>query len=341
MRVALVTGATGLLGFHIAERLRADGWRVRALVRDLSRGVWLGDAGVELRSGDVLDLPSFSEAASGCDALFHAAAVVSTRGGWEAYRTPNIEGTRNAVAAAARAGARLLQVSSVAVYGPLARYAHGEGGIDESLPLAPLPEGAWYARSKRESEQIALDAHRRGELWATAIRPTVVYGRHDRQFVPRVARLVKLGVLPVINGGRPELSLVHAANVADAAVRAITHDGAGGQAYLVANDFPVTSAELFHWAAAALGRRVRLVSVPQSLARRGMATVTSSLRLSGGGAMAQFTASAVDFVSRGNPFSSALTRRELGWAPTVRPAEGIPDAFQWWAREAEYPGAAH
>ena len=41
----------------------------------------------------------------------------------------------------------------------------------------------------------------------------------------------------------------------------------------------------------------------------------------------------LNFVSRDNPFSSARAERELGWSPVVAPADAIPDAFRWWARE--------
>src|SRR5688500_12349289 len=113
---ALVTGATGLLGSHIAERLRRDGWTVRALVRDPARARALAEElSLELHAGDVLDERAVTAAARGCDVVFHAAAAITPRAGWESFRTTNVEGTRTVVGAAAAAGARLLQVSSVAV----------------------------------------------------------------------------------------------------------------------------------------------------------------------------------------------------------------------------------
>src|SRR6185437_2789159 len=133
MPSALVTGATGLVGSHIVERLVAAGWRVRALVRksdavrhDAAEGWdgvgWLRGQGVELVAGDILDLSAFGQAARGCDVIFHTAAAVTPRTSrvhpYDAYRIPNVNGTRNAIAAAEQTGARLLQLSSVAVYGP-------------------------------------------------------------------------------------------------------------------------------------------------------------------------------------------------------------------------------
>ncbi|MFL5578014.1 MAG: NAD-dependent epimerase/dehydratase family protein [Gemmatimonadaceae bacterium] len=341
MPTALVTGATGLVGSHVVERLARDGWRVRALVRDpraAARLDWLAAAGVELRAGDVLDRASFAAAAAGADVVFHTAAAITPRGGWEAYRRPNVDGTANAIAAAAAAGARLLHLSSVAVYGPEARY--GAARTDESTPLAPLPDGAHYARSKRESEALVLAAHGAGRVWATAIRPSVIYGRRDRQFVPRAARLLRTGLAPIVGAGASTLAVVHAANVADAAVLAATTDAAGGRAYNAANDFDVTVADFVRLAADGLGRRVRRVPVPEPLARAGIVVVKHAAALLRGGSVGIMASSTFDFVTRDNPFSSERAKRELGWRPEVRPEVGVPDAFRWWkARGA--PVARH
>lgn len=334
MRVALVTGATGLLGSHVVERLAREGgeWHVRALVRDERAARWLAPLGAaELVRGDALDATSVEAAARGAGVVFHAAAAVTPRGGWEAYRRPNVDGTANAVRAAAAAGARLLHVSSVAVYGPGARYAHDGRATDERTPLAPLPEGAHYARSKRESEALVLAAHRDGRLWATAIRPCVIYGPRDRQFVPRIARLLASGVAPVVGDGGATLSVVHAANVAQAAVLAAASESAGGEAYNVANDFDVTVAGFFRLAARGLGRRVRLVSLPAPAARVAVAAATRVVALVRGPSAGAMIAASYDFATRGNPFSSDRAKRELGWRPEVRPEEGVPQAFAWWA----------
>jgi nucleoside-diphosphate-sugar epimerase len=154
---ALVTGATGLIGMHLVPRLQRDGWDVRALVRDPARAGLLSRADVTLATGDVLDETSFTRAARGCDALFHAAAVITPLGGWEAFRRPNVEGTRNAIAAARSASARLVHVSSVAVYGDH-RYAAGGERTDESKTGGRIAEDSYYARSKRESEDLVFAA---------------------------------------------------------------------------------------------------------------------------------------------------------------------------------------
>jgi len=327
---ALVTGATGLVGMHLIPRLQRDGWQVRALVRDPARAGVLSRADVTLATGDVLDTTSFIRAARGCDVLFHAAAVITPLGGWEAFRRPNVEGTRNAIAAAASASARLVHVSSVAVYGSR-RFASDGRRTDETATLGRIPEDSYYARSKRESEDLVFDAQREGKLWATALRPAVLYGSHDRQFVPRLARLLRHGFAPVIAGGHNTLSVVHAANVADGLVRAAAFEGANGKAYNVANDYDVTAREFFERAAEGLDQRLRIVSIPMVAARAGFAIVKAVAPLVLGNRFKSATSSSLDFIARDNPFSSDLARRELGWDPPVRPETGIPEAFRWWS----------
>ena len=329
---ALVTGATGLVGSHIVERLQRNGWTVRALVREHADTTWLSSHHVDLALGDVLDPVPFASAASGCEAIFHTAAAITPKGGWEAWRATNIDGTANAIAAAESSGARLLHLSSVAVYGPSGRYRR-EGATSESSPLQPLPDRAYYARSKRDSEAMVLGAHNEGRIWATAVRPCVVYGPRDRQFIPRAASLLDLGYAPIIGDGGAVLSIVHAANVADGAVRAVQLDAAGGRAFNLANDHPVTVRQFAELAAAGLGRPVRAVRIPLPVARAAMRVVRAAARLTMGAGMDAMAASTLDFLTRDNPFSSSAAREVLGWDPVVRPQDGVPDAFSWWARE--------
>ena len=325
MPAALVTGATGMLGRHIVERLVRDGWTVRALVRDPATAQQLD---VDLAAGDILDAPSLARAVAGMDVVFHAAAAVTPSGGWPAFQRPNIEGTRNVIDATATVGAKLVHVSSVAIYGSSARYLHDSAKTHEDVALTALDASACYARSKREAEALVLDAHRAGRLWATAVRPDVIYGRYDRQFVPRVARLLRHGMAPVIGTGQTTMAVVHAENVADGIVRAAVTEVAGGRAYNLTNDFDVTVEAFFALAAAGMNRRVRMVRIPTAVAKGIIGTVASIASIVVGNKFSEVSASSIEFLTRDNPFTSNRARTELGWSPRVRPEVGIPDAFR-------------
>lgn len=331
MQRALVTGATGLVGSHIVERLRRDNVEVHALVRSDAAAEAATALGAIPAQGDVLDAVSFTRAAHGCDVVFHTAAAITPRGGWEAFRHLNVDGTRNAIAAAAASRARLLHLSSVAVYGTSSRYGDAARVIDEDFPLEPLADRMFYARSKRESEALVFAAQRDGSVWATAVRPCVIYGRRDRQFVPRVARLLSRGVAPVIGDGSARFSVVHAAHVADGAVLAAESDAANGRVYNLANDFDISVAEFFRLGALGLGRRVRLIHIPEAPARGLLRAAVGALRVFGSDRLSALSDDSLGFLTSDNPFSSDRARRELGWRPWVPPDVGVPDAFHWWA----------
>ncbi|HZD06237.1 MAG TPA: NAD(P)-dependent oxidoreductase [Longimicrobiales bacterium] len=241
MKRALVTGATGMLGSYVALRLRREGWEVRALCRRPEEAGWLSDRDIELAPGDLVDARSVRTAAGTCRAVVHAAAIIGTRGGVERFREVNVGGTRNVVAAAAAEGARLVHVSSTAVFG---RARYRSEPTDESAPLPDLPVWDAYGRTKQESERLVLEAHRQGRIRATVVRPPVMYGVRDRQFMPRIGPVLERGVFPLVEGGRATLALVHADSVADGVVRALERDGAAGRIYHLTNDFEVTVADL-------------------------------------------------------------------------------------------------
>ncbi|NNK63941.1 MAG: NAD-dependent epimerase/dehydratase family protein, partial [Gemmatimonadetes bacterium] len=190
---ALVTGATGMLGSHVVERLLAEGTEVRALVREPSRATWLARQNVDLARGDLLDPISLRAAARGCDEVYHAAAVIGAGGDWETFRRGNVHGTRALAEAAGEAGAPMVHVSSTAVFGRHRFFPHP---TDETCPLPELPAEDAYGRSKQEAERVVLEAHARGTMHGVVVRPPVMYGLRDRQFIPRLGTVLSRSILP-------------------------------------------------------------------------------------------------------------------------------------------------
>ena len=109
----LVTGGTGFTGGHLCERLARDGHSVRALVRDPRRCSNLRQWEIELAPGDVRDCESLEQATRGVAVVYHIAALfrpenVSRKEMWET----NVQGTRNILEAAIKAGVNRIQIPS-------------------------------------------------------------------------------------------------------------------------------------------------------------------------------------------------------------------------------------
>src|SRR5215471_8397350 len=113
----LVTGATGLLGSHLAERLTARRNRVRALVRPRSRTEFLEGLGVEIVRGDLTDPASCARALEGVAQVYHCAAKVGDWGAWREFQVGCLDATRTMAEAAVQAGVgRFLHISSTSAY---------------------------------------------------------------------------------------------------------------------------------------------------------------------------------------------------------------------------------
>jgi dihydroflavonol-4-reductase len=199
-RRALITGATGFVGSHLAERLAADGWEVRALVRSSSDTTLLRSLGAELYEGDLTDPASIARASAGADAVFHLAALTAARD--EAgYHRANVEGTRAVVRGLAGADPRprrLVYLSSYAACGPAAN------GGPRALAEEPAPLTA-YGRTKLAGEAEAGRAAEGGTT-AVVVRSPAVYGPRDRALLPYF-RLVRWGVAPLPGDGERRLHM--------------------------------------------------------------------------------------------------------------------------------------
>ena len=313
----LVTGAGGLVGTHVIEALHARGERPRALVREHSRAL-VESLGAEPFIGDVTDAITWQRAAQGVRAIVHAAALVASHDSHEEFTRVNVGGTRLALEATRRSGARLIHVSTVAVYGRTAVYQAGAQGVTEDYPFQPLPERDYYARSKRATEQLVQQEAARDRLSVIAIRPNVIYGERDVLFTRRLLANIERRVLPRIGPGTNHLSCVYAGNVASAIVAALDSPAQSGfRAYNVTQDAQphLIQRDFFATFADALGVRPLPVRIPVPLIRMGVGVWSVLLRLVLPGRYTALGNAAMSFILGENPYSIGRIRSELGWTP--------------------------
>jgi nucleoside-diphosphate-sugar epimerase len=327
MRRVLVTGATGMLGSYLVRRLIDGGYTVRALARNPEGAQWLRETRADVIQGALADVPSLVAATEGCETVMHAAAAIGPQSDYEAFRLGNVEGTSNVVNACAQAGARLVYVSSTAVYGD-SRYEMAP--VSERTPLPRLPAADAYGRSKQEAERIVMDAQSNGRIRATIVRPPVMYGERDRQFIPRIAAVMDRGIFPLCGGGQTTLPVVHAYAVAEGAVLAAHSDAANGAIYNLTTDFPLTVSRLVSLARIGLARNIRAPSLSIGSSHLLFRALEVMFRTIGRGDLAAHANGTLEMLTHDNPFSSERARDELGWSPTIPPDIGVPDAFRWW-----------
>ena len=174
---AFVTGGTGFIGSHVVRSLLQSEYQVTALVRPSSNLGNLQGLAVDIVKGDLNNL-NIWEQMRGCDYLFHVAAHYSL---WQKDREllyfDNIEGTRNILAAAQKAGIkRTVYTSSVAAIGV------GKSGeiVDETYQSPVEKLVGDYKKSKFLAEQVARSAAKKGQdivivnplvLWILNLHP--------------------------------------------------------------------------------------------------------------------------------------------------------------------------
>ena len=260
MATALVTGANGILGRLLVDRLASDGNRVRAFVRSSSPE--LGNhPRIDLIHGDIRDAGDVRRATEGVDVVFHLAALVHAGSRnvrpFSDYSEVNVGGTTNIVTAVEGRAARVVFFSTINVYGP----GHGNL-VDETAECRP--DGA-YAVTKRNAELVV---QRLGDR-AIILRLAAVFGRSMKGNYPRLVRSIRRGRFVRIGSGSNRKTVANDNDVVQAAILAAFAPAAGGHVYNVTDGATHTIDEIIDAIAAACDVAPPRLRIPAALARLG------------------------------------------------------------------------
>ncbi len=257
MTTALVTGATGFIGQHLVHRLLQENFQVRALARpsQFQRTLPTSVAVVE---GDILDATKMKEAAAGANLVFHLAGRSHALSEWAegdvAYRPVNVEGTRNVLEGALAGGARaVVFFSSVKVLGEETTEC-----LDERAARRPATP---YARSKVEAEDLVKDYTRTTGLPGVSLRLPMVYGPQNKGNIQRMIWAIDHHLFPPFPDLPNRRSLVHVANVVQAAMLAAL-TAPKSPCYIVTDRRPYSTRELYTMIIRAFGRRIPDWQIP-------------------------------------------------------------------------------
>jgi len=322
----LVTGATGLIGSHLVERLRARGFELRILVRSSSALRRLRGLGLELAYGDVRDYWAMREAVKDVDLVYHLAGVMRDWGPRQLFLDVNVGGTEHICRACVAEGVeRLIHISSVASTG-MEDYP---GIKDENYPLITNPRKHHiYCYSKAEGERVVRYYAREHGLKVTILRPSYIFGPRELNVgLYIVARLLRRHFYLLPGDGRNYHQMLYATDAARGIELAL-QEQAIGQTYILTG--PRTTARQVYSALARAMNRREVIYVPKIVGRV-LGTLLNTLYIVARAKQAPLiTPFRLGILINNNAWDGSKAERELGFHYQVGLEEGMQSAVQWW-----------
>jgi nucleoside-diphosphate-sugar epimerase len=327
--VCLLTGATGFIGGHLAQRMVGEGYQVRCLVRATSDTSLIDKLGVEVVVGDLTSARSLAGAARGCRYVLHCGALVSDWATANEITRINVDGTRNLLEASVAASVeRFVHLSSTDVYG----YPGGTA-TDETHVATRFRN--WYAETKRAAEGEVRRIESAHALDAVILRPATVYGPQSTDVVEEIARALRGGNMVLVNGGRAVAGLCYVDNLMDATILALRSEAAAGAAINVTDGLDVTWKQFTDGLADGLGCPQARWSLPYWLAsgigfslEHGYRALRRTTHLT---TRPLLSRQAVQVMGADQSFSNRKARELLGWEPRVDYPAGLEATVAWLA----------
>jgi nucleoside-diphosphate-sugar epimerase len=318
---ALVTGAGGFTGGHLARHLAARGDRVRALVRRRGTAQGLEHPQIEIVEGDLTDRASLARAVAGVDVVYNIAARYREAGLPQSqYHAVNAAAVATIVDLAYEAGARrVVHCSTVGVHGDVE-----EPPANEDAPLRP---GDVYQETKVEGERLGREAAARTGMDLVIARPTGIYGPGDRRLL-KLFGSIATGRFVMLGPGRHFYHVTYIDDLCAGFRLCGTVPAAAGRTYILAGGEVTTLRRLVEITAEVAGvapPRWRLPVWPVWLAGAACEAVFTPLGLA-----PPIYRRRVDFFRKSRAFDIARAREELGFAPAVGLREGIGRTLEWY-----------
>ncbi len=322
----LVTGTTGFTGGHLCERLMHEGYSVRALVRDPSRCSARAHRGVEMAVGDLRDPRSLTQAMEGIDEVYHIAASFRQENvSRKEMQAINVEGTRNILDAAVKAGVRrFVHCSTVGVHGDIKNPP-----ANEETPYGP---GDHYQESKTEGEKVVLQYMHEDRLPIVVFRPGGIYGPRDLRFL-KLLKTIKTGKFIMLGSGEVIYQMIYIDDLIDGILLCGTEKRAIGKVYILTGEKPTTLNQLVQAIAEVFGvqpTRLRFPVTPVYLAGFMCELICKPF-----GINPPLYRRRVDFFRKTRSFDISKAKRELRFQPKTDLSVGLRLTADWY-RENGY-----
>ena len=287
----LVTGANGYTGDYFCRYLADRGISTRGMYYPPDGKPDYAAPQLELVPGDLTDRESLKRALDGVEIVHNIAALYRpTNVPEKAYWQVNVDGVRNIVEEAARAGVkRFVQCSTMGVHGTIDRPPGNED--------SPIRPDDYYQQTKYEGEVVARQLGRELGLPMAVVRPAGIYGPRETRFL-KLARLIKSGRFVMFGAGEVTYHFVHVDDLCDGFVLCHERDEAIDDVFIIGDDHAVTINTVVEVMATALGVAPPRIRLPYPLL--------------------YYASAACEFACKPFSISPPLHRRRAAWFNSTR-----------------------
>ncbi|RSJ99690.1 NAD-dependent epimerase/dehydratase family protein [Streptococcus gordonii] len=290
----LITGSTGFIGRNLVLKLKQEGRQIKCLVRESSDISNLINIGVEFIYGDILSPSTYADAIADVDTVYHLAgnARPNNFSKLKDYEV-NIEGTRGLLENIRRYSPsikKIVIVSSIAATGP----SRDGKPLNELSPMRPITT---YGESKKIVEEISRDYYIRFKLPITVVRPPMVYGIGDKDWISFFELIRDASVqnkkLFLPGKRKNKMDFCYVSNLVDGLIAVEVSKDTVGKVYFISDNQSYSMNEIIDAVCAAydISKPTKYVSYPFSV----------------------FLATILDFLSKIFQREMPIGKREINW----------------------------
>jgi nucleoside-diphosphate-sugar epimerase len=312
----LVTGANGFTGSWFCQYLAKRGTATRGMYWEPDGEPEFSHPNLELVPGDLRDRESLRRALDGIEVVHNIAALYRpTNVPERMYREVNVDGVRNIVEEAARAGVRrFVQCSTIGVHGAIAN--------PPATEEAPIKPDDYYQETKYQGEVISQKLSKELGMPLVVVRPAAIYGPRETRFL-KLARAIKNGSFVMFGKGDVRYHFIHVDDLSDAFVLCTEKDEAVGETFTIADDHALTLNEITRILAEALGTRPPRLRLPYPLLY--YASAACELACKPFSISAPLHRRRAAWFNSTREFDIGKARRILGYQPKIAPEDGLKE----------------
>jgi len=324
----MITGSTGFIGSHLAEKLLQDGHDLVLLVlnqKEVLKNLAKSNR-VTVFETKIIGDKNLASYFTGVKVVYHLAAI---RHRWgikaEDYLKVNTGLTHELLEASKKARVKqFIFCSSIAVFGWPKNHP-----IDETFSYAPNNA---YGQSKVECEKLVKNFCLKNKIYYTIIRPSMTYGERDYTgFVTKFINLIASGKYLTVGSGRNRIQLVYIDDLIQGFVKALGNPKAYNEDFIVTGEKPITIAEIENTITEIVGKKIKKIKTPR-LAAYIPAFILELFYKMGfklTGPEPIISKEKIDLMTVDRSYSIDKAKKLLGYKPKMDFKEGIKEVYLW------------